>query len=86
MSSSEPKAERQSKIAQIDRALHNLEATCCYLEDTIGTLVGELTSDEEKQSGTTAAFLSVYEGIAYRTNEAADRIRSATDRIKEMLI
>lgn len=78
--------QKRSKYHEIDDSLIQLNVACSMLEDVLDGLQGHPTTGVIESKPSDNPFIEVYISIADRAYRAADRIRTATDIIREMLI
>lgn len=81
-----PKAQELSKYHEIDDSLRQVDWACSMLEDALDSLQGNPNSNDVESKPPDKSFIEVYISIADRAYMAADRIRTATNIMKEMLI
>jgi len=74
-----------SKYHEIDNSLRQVDWACSMLEDALDSLQGNPNSNDVESKPSDKSFIEVYISIADRAYRAADRIRTATNIMKEML-
>ncbi len=80
-----PKAQKRSKYLEIDDSLSQVDWACSMLEDALDSLQGNPNSNDVEIKPSDKSFIEVYSSIADRAYMAADRIRTATNIMREML-